>query len=236
MPAPSVLTLDFKANPLWWDDCPLTEAASEVPSSADVVIVGAGYCGVSAARVLAASGASVAVLDAEDPGYGASTRNHGHVAGAGKLPADLERRYGPERARMIKEDATRAANHLRALLRDDIRDVDYVQNGRFIGAHSRAAFDELVRRGESYRRDLGLTVDIVPEDAQRTEIGSDFYFGGITLAEGGALHPAKLHRGMLGLAESAGARICGKANVLAIDRRGRGYEIRSSRGTTSVRS
>ncbi len=225
------LTDDFRPAPLWWDEAPLARADAAVPSACDVVVIGAGYCGLSAARVLAGCGKSVVVLEAEDPGYGASTRNHGHVAGAGKLPADLEERYGPERARLIKEDARLAAEHLRQLLRDEISDVDYVQNGRFVGAHSRGAFAQLVKKGEAWRRDMGLTVSVVPEEEQRSEIGSDFYFGGVTLAEGGALHPAKLYRGMRNLAEAAGAVLCGRSAVSSITRQGAGFVTVSARGT-----
>lgn len=235
MPDRTVLTPDFKAAPLWWEDAPLRPAEAEMPARCDVAIVGSGYCGLAAARVLSGAGLDVIVLDAEDPGFGASTRNHGHVGGAGKLPPNLEARYGSDRARLIKDDAVRAAEHLRALIRDEALDVDYVQNGRFIGAHSRAAFQMLVRRAEAYRRDLALTVDVVPRESQRSEIGSDFYFGGITLAEGGALQPAKLYREMRRLAEEAGALIRGRCAVRAVRPSGPGHELVTDSGVLWAR-
>ena len=45
-----------------------------------------------AARTLAANGASVVVLEAKNPGFGASSRNHGMLSGGLKIPANLERR------------------------------------------------------------------------------------------------------------------------------------------------
>jgi glycine/D-amino acid oxidase-like deaminating enzyme len=170
------------------------------------------------------------VLESGDPGFGASTRNHGHVGGAGKLPKALAAQVGEARAATINADAVRAADYMRALVHAHRDEVEYVQHGRFIGAHSRPAFAALATRAEAYRRELGLTVDVVPEAAQRSEIGSDFYCGGITIAEAGALHPGKLHALMRRLAEAAGAELRGNAGVQRIERRGTGFRLHTARG------
>jgi gamma-glutamylputrescine oxidase len=52
-------------------------APRPLPARADVVVVGAGYAGLSAARELAARGRSVVVLERDALGVGASTRNGG---------------------------------------------------------------------------------------------------------------------------------------------------------------
>lgn len=226
-----VLTSDFKASPFWWDEVPLRPADGPLPERVDVAIVGGGYCGMTAALTLARHGVSTVVLEAEDPGFGASTRNHGHVGGIGKLPAQLERAVGPERAGLMKEDAVRARAFLTDLIRDEGLDVDYVQRGRFMGAHSPEAYQSYVRRADSFRRDLGLTVRLVPREEQRSEIGSDFYYGGIVTEEAGALQPAKLYREIRRLAEAAGVRICGQARVTGIKSVAGGYRVSSARGT-----
>ena len=227
----NILAADFRTTPLWLDEAPLMPANEALPVRVDVAIIGSGYCGLCAARVLAQSGASVLVLDAGDPGAGASTRNHGHVGGGGKLPPKLDALVGPDRAAVIREDVVASVEFIRALIRDEQLDVDYVQRGRFIAAHSPGAFDALQARAGAMRSGLKLTVDVVPRSRQHEEIGSDFYYGGIAVAEAGALQPAKLHREMRRLAEAAGAVIRGQARVETITREDRGYTLRTARGT-----
>jgi len=222
----SVLAEGFQAAPLWLKNAPLRPADAPLPDRADVVVVGSGYCGLSAARVLAGSGASVLVLDAGDPGAGASTRNYGHIGSGGKLPANLAALVGPERATLIFDDAARSVDFMRGLIGKEKLEVDYAQRGRFIGAHSPGAFRKLEARARMLRDDLKLTVDVVPRDRQRDEIGSDYYHGGITVAEAGALQPAKLHRAMRRLAEQAGAVVRGKARVARVSRQAGAFRWR----------
>ena len=229
-----MLTADWQPTPFWWDEAPPQPANDKLPARADVAVIGSGYCGLTAARALARGGVSTLVLDADDPGAGASTRNHGHVGGAGKLPPNLDRLAGPERAALIREDAVRAADFLRGLIRDEALDVDYQQRGRFLAAHSPAAYQGLVRRAEGYRSGLGLMVRPVPREEQHTEIGSDFYYGGLVIEEAGALQPAKLHQEMRRLAEAAGAEVRGQARVTRIERVTGGFRLHTPRGVVAA--
>jgi glycine/D-amino acid oxidase-like deaminating enzyme len=82
---------------------------------------------------------------------------------------------------------------------------------------------------------MGLNVRLVDRTEQRSEIGSDFYYGGIVFEDGGALHPAKLHREFRRLAEDAGAMIRGNAAVLSVNNTGSQFEVTASRGTVLAR-
>src|SRR5258708_30613557 len=68
---------------------PATGAAGALPDKVDVAIVGGGFCGLSAARVLAQRGVRVALLEAESLGWGASCRNGGMVLTGMKLPLPM---------------------------------------------------------------------------------------------------------------------------------------------------
>src|SRR5258708_22968487 len=76
--------------------------ARPLPDAADVVVIGGGYMGINAARVLARGGAAVTLLEAEHLGFGGSTRNGGIVHPGYKWgPEELIKRYGDETGRAL---------------------------------------------------------------------------------------------------------------------------------------
>src|SRR2546423_8326122 len=91
---------DYKSAPYWWEATPRPSLpAVAPPARADVVIVGSGYTGLSAALPIARAGRTVVVLDAEDAGWGCSTRNGGQVSTSIKPGFDdLAPLHGEERA------------------------------------------------------------------------------------------------------------------------------------------
>ena len=234
MSSAGILSDDFRPTPLWLDEVPLQPANGELPARVGVAVVGSGYCGLCAARVLAGAGATVLVLDAGDPGAGASTRNHGHIGGGGKLPPKLDALVGAERAALIRQDTVDSTDFVRGLIAEQQLSVDYAQRGRFLAAHSPGAFQKLHARADAMRTGLNLTVEVVSRERQREEIGSDFYYGGIIIAEAGALQPAKLHREMRRLAEQAGVTLCGQARVQAVTRVPGGFRVQTARGAVKA--
>jgi len=68
---------DFKTTPYWWEEASPPAALDPLPAQADVVVVGSGYTGLSASLTLQQAGRQVLVLDAENLGAGASSRNAG---------------------------------------------------------------------------------------------------------------------------------------------------------------
>ena len=65
---------------------------------ADVCVIGGGFTGLSAALHLAEAGTAVTLLEAVEPGYGASGRNGGHFIPGWKVePEEIVKRFGPAR-------------------------------------------------------------------------------------------------------------------------------------------
>src|SRR5258707_4746691 len=79
---PDIFHRDFTPAPYWWEAyTPAAGELAEVPRSARVAIVGGGYAGLSTALELAKHGIDAVVLEANELGFGASTRNGGAVSG-----------------------------------------------------------------------------------------------------------------------------------------------------------
>ena len=94
----------LKDTPYWWEYAdPLPNLVTRpLPNKADVVVVGSGYTGLSAARTLALRGVNVVVLEKETFGWGASSRNGGQVLTGLKLgPSVLIKQVGLARAKEL---------------------------------------------------------------------------------------------------------------------------------------
>src|SRR5260370_26959835 len=91
---------DFKDAPYWWEAAPPSKAAvPALPDRPEVAIVGAGYCGLSAALELRRHGVGVLVVDAARIGHAASSLNGWVVSGQLKIDFPLlGRAVGPGRA------------------------------------------------------------------------------------------------------------------------------------------
>src|SRR5262245_6323448 len=131
-------------HPLWWDDVELPAGSEDdLPSEADVVVVGGGYTGVAAARELARRGRAVVLLEKERLGFGASTRNAGFVhPGLKASLAQLEQRHG-ERGRAVFADARRAFDLVAHLIAEEGIECDFRRDGRVVLAHRESKLGDL---------------------------------------------------------------------------------------------
>src|SRR5215472_16624165 len=99
---------------------PPSQGLLSVPERADVAIIGAGYTGLAAGRALASQGIAVVVLEAEAPGWGASSRNGGMVLPGLKLsPGQLLESYGRAAARRIFQASVSSIDCLEQIVREE---------------------------------------------------------------------------------------------------------------------
>ena len=224
-------------EPYWWLEAkPSPRSSVPLPKTIDVAIVGAGYAGLSAALVLARAGRSVLVLDAEDPGQGASTRNGGQVSGDVKSDIlELIENFGLAFAIDLFAEGRRASQHLSKLIDDEGIDCDLQWCGRFNAACTLKDYDALGRETEALVKHLGLEAGMVTREEQHREIGSDHYCGGQVRPDVGGLHPALFHQGLLHSVEKAGASIASNARVSAIDADRDRFNVETARGLVSAR-
>jgi glycine/D-amino acid oxidase-like deaminating enzyme len=228
---------DAKLTPYWWDDVPRPALPRiDAPAAVDVAIVGSGYTGLHAAIQTARGGRSTVVFDAQDAGFGCSTRNGGQISTSVKPSfASLAKRHGPERAFDILKEGQRSLAWIGEFIGSEQLACDFRVAGRFHAAHNAAKFRELVRAVEHQRKGLEVAAHIVPRAEQHAEIDTDLYFGGAVYEQHASVHPARYHAGLLELAQHAGAQIVPHCPVTAIVRDGAQFKVATARGTTVAR-
>ena len=223
----------LERKPYWWDAAPRRETPSRaVPPRADVVVVGSGFTGLSAALTLLGKGRSVVVLDSGVPGFGASTRNGGQI-GSGNQKFRVKRLIelrGAEKAAALLREGTRMLDYIEDLVAREKIDCYFRRCGRFRGAMRPAHYEAMARDMEDLRRVAGVESFMVPRSEQHTEIGSDRFFGGSVLPNDASLHPGLYHAGLLARVEERGGVVVGLAGAQAISREGKGFRVETSAG------
>jgi glycine/D-amino acid oxidase-like deaminating enzyme len=230
-----------KDYPYWWDTVPGSpvsslESAVEsdqtcVPRRVDVVIIGAGYTGLAAARHLARSGASVLVLDRGRVGAGASSRNGGQVLTGLKLdPATLVQRFGEARARQLFEIAAESMARLEAIIAEEPIDCGWARTGHIQAANKPKHFEILREEQALLARVFNHRVELVPRAEQRSEVGSDAYHGLLLDEQSAALNPARYVVGLAAAATASGANIVTRVAVKGLEHVAGGWRLRAAGG------
>ncbi len=202
-----------------------------LPAKVDVAVIGAGFSGLSAALTLAKAGLSVAVLEAETIGWGASSRNGGMVLTGMKLGLEtLIQRYGKERARRMFALSLASIATVEEIVRDENIDCAFSRCGHLEMAWKPSHFDSYARAAEIMERELGHSVRMIPRAEQHAEIGSDLYHGGLVDEVSAGLNPAQFVMGLGQAAAKAGAQLHEKTRVLQIESLGAEFVVHTARG------
>jgi glycine/D-amino acid oxidase-like deaminating enzyme len=212
---------DAKLAPYWWERTPRPSIANDaaLPAKVDVLVVGSGYTGLHAALQTARGGRSTLVVDADDAGWGCSTRNGGQISTSVKPGYDaLVRRHGAERATAILREGQRSLAWTGEFIAAEGIDCDFAVVGRFHGAHNRAAYERLARAIETQPKGLEVPAHAVPRAELHREIGTDAYCGGVVYERFAGLDPGRYHAGLLARVRSAGATVVPHCAVTRLER------------------
>jgi glycine/D-amino acid oxidase-like deaminating enzyme len=216
------------------------EPAPHVPplqgdARADVAVVGGGITGLSTALHLAERGVKVVVLEAEEPGWGASGRNGGQVNPGLKLdPDQVERDHGQDLGRRMNALAGAAPALVFDLIKRHRIQCDARQNGTLRAAirpkHAaqvRASAEQLARRG--------APVELLENDALERATGTRRYMLAMLDRRGGDLNPLSYARGLARAAMGAGAAVHGGTRALGMKKSGGLWQLGTGAGTVTAR-
>jgi glycine/D-amino acid oxidase-like deaminating enzyme len=211
----------------WWDE---TITAPDWPELrgdriVDVAIIGGGFTGMSAALHLAEAGTSVAMLEAQTPGWGASGRNGGFccLGGARLSESAMSRQYGTQAANEYWRTEQDAVELVDGLLSRLELDVDRHSKGETQLAHSARAMAGLRRKAGA---DAVLTE---ADDLAEQGLNGPFH-GALTTSIGFGLNPRKYLFGLADATAKARALLFQNSPVQALGRTKNGHIVQTPQG------
>jgi glycine/D-amino acid oxidase-like deaminating enzyme len=238
MKAKDLFHPDFQPMPYWWEAYrPGAEDPVDVPPKARVAIVGAGYAGLCTALELARLGVNSVVLEAHELGFGASTRNGGHVSGGVNIGKSFSgRRIRPDPARVdaLLSDAADAFSLIEHLIEAEKIECFWRKCGRFAGAWTPKHYAHQAESLAQLNQAAQSGCQMVPRERQREEIASDFYYGGMVVERSASLHPALYYKGLLDACRRRGVPVCASAPVERIAPLGAGWRMETPRGAVEA--
>jgi glycine/D-amino acid oxidase-like deaminating enzyme len=200
----------MKLASYWLDTAkPFASGARGGPQgSADVVVVGAGFTGLSAALALAKKGAKVVVLEAGLVASAASGRNGGMCNnGFAQDYYGLSSLLGTDRANRLYRAFDAGVDKVEAIVRDEGIDCHFRRVGKLKLAAKPAHYDKIARSQDLLAREVDPETRMVPRAQMRAEIGSDRYFGGMLFLKSASLHMGQYGQGLAEAAVRHGAVI-----------------------------
>lgn len=228
------------ANSLWASNA---EGAPHLPSlsgetRADVVIIGAGYTGLSAAHHIANSGLSPVVLEANRPGWGASGRNGGVVTAKFRLSfRQIDAAHGRAIARRMYEIAHESVEMVEELVSEyGITSAQLKRTGQVKAAHNQTTLKAAISEAEWMKREMGDSeVRILGTHGVREETGSTSFVGGVLNPGSGGIHPLNYVRGLAKGVAGRGVAIFQESPVLRLGRHDGGVVAETPNGVVRAR-
>mgnify|MGYP001247727470 CR=1 FL=1 len=225
-------------SPFWWKAGPRPKIETgELPQKVDILIIGSGFTGLSAALTLARAGREVLIVERESAGWGASSRNQGHVgAGLKRGLSALSQTFGKPQAVRVFREAQAAVEFCKTLIEKEGINCRLEKRGRVQLAWSPAHYEMLA---EEIRQRVALTsleADLLTREEVQSQVVSDQYYGGVLMHREATLHGALFHLGLLKRVEQGGVTVQVDTEVRRIEGATPAFTVVTSRGKVNARN
>jgi glycine/D-amino acid oxidase-like deaminating enzyme len=225
---------NFKEIPYWLDPPPLVKsyANKPLPAETEVLIIGSGYTGATAAIRLRQAGAQVTVIDSAQLGAAASARNGGMaLTGLSEGLATAEKRLGKDTVKQLFRESVESVSTVERLVAEGGIDCDFHRCGRLETAFKPSHFESLKREQAHLQNEFKYETHIISAAALKSEIDSGLYHGALLDPLGAALHPARYIAGLITMAENLGVDLHAEVTAETTAPQGTGFAVGTNRGT-----
>jgi glycine/D-amino acid oxidase-like deaminating enzyme len=205
-------------------------------AEADVVIIGAGFTGLSTALHLREAGVDVAIVEAAEPGFGGSGRNNGQVIPTLTRPdpEDIVAKHRASGERFVALLRDCASTLFEVARRYQIQ-AEQEQAGWIQPVHSPGRMAIAERRVRQWSK-AGAHVELLSREDVAKMLGSDAWYGGFWNRTGGHINPLALSRGLARAALDRGARIFVRSPASRFERRNNRWIVTTPQGEISGRA
>ena len=203
---------------------------------ADVIVIGAGFTGLSTALHLREAGVDVVVVEAAEPGWGASGRNNGQVIPTLSRPdpEDIIAKHGAVGERFVAMLRDSASTLFDVVQKYKI-EAEQEQAGWVQPSHSPGRIRIAERRVKQWSK-FGAPVELLSREQVADMTGSEAWYGGFWNRTGGHVNPLALARGLARAALGLGARIYARSPAVSFERRNDRWIVKTARGEISGRA
>ena len=185
--------------------------------SADICIVGAGFTGVATALTLVERGFSVALIEANRVGWGASGRNGGQLINGISGLEKIRKKHGDGIADMLWDIRWRGNDIVYERVEKYAIQCDLKSGFVQTALKSRHLADLEELAAQRQRHNFPYKYEIWDKEKTQAMLGSSAYIGGFACYRDGHLHPLNLCNGEAKAAHALGVQIYEQSPVTAIE-------------------